>query len=63
MNPIESENPLKENVARVRAYMWLGLSGEIDKIFSGLNNTGYGLSANYINKLGKEEYFTKEFYT
>jgi hypothetical protein len=53
LNPIESENPLKENVARVRAYMWLGLSGEIDKIFSGLNNTGYGLSANYINKLGK----------
>jgi len=33
--------------------MWLGLSGEIDRIFSGLSNTGYGLSANYFNKLGK----------
>ena len=35
--------------------MWLGLSEEIDKIFLGLNNTGYGLSPDFINKLGNKK--------
>ena len=31
--------------------MWLGLNDEIDKIFVGMKNIGYGLSDKYINKI------------
>ena len=40
-----------DNIARIRAYMWLGLNDEIDKIFVGMKNIGYGLSDKYINKI------------
>jgi hypothetical protein len=40
----------KENIARLRAYIWLGDLNEKDNIFLDLND-GYGIKYNEINYL------------
>jgi hypothetical protein len=41
----------KENIARTRVFLWLGLIEEISNVYANMPN-GYGLSENFINYLG-----------
>lgn len=50
MNPKDFQNPLSENIARIRAYMWMGLDEETESIFEHLND-GYGLHEKYFNSI------------
>jgi hypothetical protein len=49
------ENLSLENIARMRAYLWLGLKEDKDNIFKGLSQ-GYGLSEKYFNSIGLPTY-------
>jgi hypothetical protein len=46
------EHAIRENIARARIYLWLGLQEEIEHIFDGMDDEGYGLSEKYMNDLG-----------
>jgi hypothetical protein len=51
LEPNDFEDAIRENIARVRMYFWLGLYDEIEHIFDGMDED-YGLSEKYMNDLG-----------
>jgi hypothetical protein len=54
LNPADVGETTRENIARMRIFLWLGLCSETDVIFSEKKYipSGYGLSENHINELG-----------